>query len=523
MAAEKPKAKSKKRARAAKKPDGRRSKPSREILDLKAAGDKARLAYDYPTAAEAYTRALEFGHQKKTGLDPATEYDLLSGRATCYEYLGAISSEIADLEALAELAEGTGDLARRIEVANRQVDPLGGAGRGAEVTQSAESLAALARKSGDKKLQADSLYTLGNAYLNIEDIPNSTLHLEQALDLYRELADRPGEAICLRQLGGIDGVVGRPEPAREKFTQALAVFRAVGNRKQESRTLSGLSIYTGDQAAKRSLGEASLAISVAIKDHVGQEREYNNLGLLYSHLGLYDTARRYVEKAVETSRARGSRGQLCYYLESLGRVVLDLGELESAREAFEEDIQVALEVKSRFTEGYGELGLGRVLLALGRPENALIHLQIAHQRFEELNTPVEVAAALAFMGTVHLALGDREAALQATSEAVRILEAAGDVSDYPPQQLWWQRYQVLKEVDSHEARKKRSKTKTARADGDGETPGLSDQAWQALQRAHDLTFQGIAKLSDQGLRRNYLNKVEVNRDILLRSEERRVG
>jgi len=515
MAAEKPKTKARKRAPAAKKPDGGHSGPSQEILKFKAAGDKAGQAYDFPAAIEAYTRTLDLAGKKKSALDPATEYDLLSGRARCYEYLGVLSSEVADLEAMAALAEGMDDLTRRIEVVTRQIEPLLQVGRAMDVIRSAETLTGLARKSGDKKLQADSLYALGYAYQNAEDLPNTALFCEQALDLYREIADRWGEANCLRLLGSNDAVVGRPEMAREKFTQALAVFRAVGDRKSESRTLSGLSIYAGDQAVKRSLGEASLAISAAIKDHVGQGREYNNLGLLYSHLGLYDTARRYVERAVETARSRGARSHISYYLESLARILLDLGEVDRAREAFEEVVEVSHEVKSRYTEGYGELGLGRVALAQGRMDDALKHLEIAHQNFEELNTPVEVAAALAFMGPTHLARGDREAAMAATAEAVKLLEAAGDVSgDYPPQQLWWLHYQVLKGAAPQQSPKKRGKSKTAKGDGRDLSPGLSDEAWEALQRAHEVTFAGIAKLSDQGLRRNYLNKVEVNRDIL---------
>jgi PAS domain S-box-containing protein len=512
MAAEKPKTRTRKRTATPKATDGRGSKPNREMLELRSAADAARLVYDYPTAVQRYTHALDLGRRKKEGLAPAMEYELLSGRAACYEYLGTIPSEIADLELMTNLAEAMGDLAHRIEVANRQVEPVGQVGRGAAVAKTAETLAALARKSGDKKLQADSLFTLGYAYQNIEDISNGTLYAEQALDLYRELGDRHGEADCLRLLAFVDAVVGRPHEAQEKFTQALALFRAVGDRKQEARTLSGLSIFTGDQAAKRTLGEASLAISVAIKDHVGQGREYNNLGLLYSHLGLYDTALKYTEKAVETARSRGARSHISYYLESHARILLDLGEIEPAKEAFEEVIEVAREVKSRYTEGYGQLGLGRTLFAQGHPTEALDHLKIAHHLYEELNTPVEVATTLAFMGPVYLQLGDPEAAGQATAEAVKVLEAAGDVSgDYPPQQLWWMRYQVLTGGSAHEAPKKHVKARPA---GDGAGVGVSDEAWEALRRAHEVTLQGIAKLSDQGLRRNYLNKVEVNHQIL---------
>ena len=93
-----------------------------------------------------------------------------------------------------------------------------------------------------------------------------------------------------------------------------------------------------------------------------------------------------------------------------------------------------------------------------------------------------------------------------------MMEAAGDSSgDYPPQLVWWHRYTVLRHLAAEEDKKgkkaSRSSTKPKKSQ--------EDEAWQALQRAHDITLEGIDKLSDKGLRRNYLNKVEVNREIVL--------
>ena len=46
----------------------------------------------------------------------------------------------------------------------------------------------------------------------------------------------------------------------------------------------------------------------------------------------------------------------------------------------------------------------------------------------------------------------------------------------------------------------------------------------ALQRAHSILLQAMRNVHDEGLRRNYLNKLEVNRDIVrawLRESARR--
>ncbi len=44
---------------------------------------------------------------------------------------------------------------------------------------------------------------------------------------------------------------------------------------------------------------------------------------------------------------------------------------------------------------------------------------------------------------------------------------------------------------------------------------MSDEAWMALEKAREAMLANIATLSDEGLRRNYLNKVRINRSIVL--------
>ena len=58
---------------------------------------------------------------------------------------------------------------------------------------------------------------------------------------------------------------------------------------------------------------------------------------------------------------------------------------------------------------------------------------------------------------------------------------------------------------------RQQKSKKAEEGDAGEIP---ENAWSALQKAREITLEGIASLSDEGLRRNYLNKVEINREII---------
>ena len=206
--------------------------------------------------------------------------------------------------------------------------------------EAALEVEALARKSGDKKQRADSLYTLGTPTRMIENLADAHRFFAEALELYVELGDRLGEAMSTYQLGNIVAYEGQPEAAREMLGRALALQREFGDRKGESRTLSTLSIFTVDQAAKRDLGEASLEISLDIHHLVAQSREFNNLGLLYGHIGLYDTALGLLDKAVASAKAKGAKYHLATYLESQARILLDMGRIVEAEQAFWEVLRL---------------------------------------------------------------------------------------------------------------------------------------------------------------------------------------
>ncbi|MCK4978406.1 MAG: GAF domain-containing protein, partial [Anaerolineales bacterium] len=110
-----------------------------------------------------------------------------------------------------------------------------------------------------------------------------------------------------------------------------------------------------------------------------------------------------------------------------------------------------------------------------------------------------LAAAQAWQGAVHLELGDWQEAYGYTSEAISSLNTVGDVIDeYPPQDVYWLHYQVLTSSQSSQYEKVKE-----------------GEIWHTLDRAHELVFANIASLSDAGLRRNHLNKITINRQILL--------
>ncbi len=460
------------------------------------AADKARQVYANQSAVDFYTRALAALPEDH---DLRLEYTLRAGREDCYRLMGLRQEQQADLQVMAYLAEQLGDARLKVEVATRHVALANELGNLVEARQAALEALELSRQMGEKQLEASSLVALGDAAFSLGEHQQAQAYLEQALVLYQtEVEDKSRQARALLHLGNIHRRAGRLAEAGAMIREALALFREIGDRQGESDAYNALGILSSDYAEQRFYYEHSLAISRAIGNRSGMARTYNNLGLIYAGLGLYTRAREYLEQAVQIQRDLRARASLTYTLESLGRVYLDTGDYLQAQQVFEEGRALAMDVGDRWTESIYWMGLGRVALMRGHLANAREMLREACAMQREIGTLGYLAASMAWLARVYLEQGDWHLAEQTSREACALLEQAGDAGDFPSQDIWWIRYQVLKRAPER-------------------TPDepLDDEAWSALDRARELMFAGVATLSDEGLRRNYFNKVATNRDILI--------
>ena len=101
--------------------------------------------------------------------------------------------------------------------------------------------------------------------------------------------------------------------------------------------------------------------------------------------------------------------------------------------------------------------------------------------------------ALTDLCAAHLLAGDAEEALEVSRRAVDLLSARerrAIGAGFSPAHVWWWRHQALV---AH---------------------GATKEAHRALQNAFALLLEGIGTLSDEGLRRSYLNKIDSHRAIV---------
>ncbi|MEU7837340.1 MULTISPECIES: BTAD domain-containing putative transcriptional regulator [unclassified Nonomuraea] len=157
------------------------------------------------------------------------------------------------------------------------------------------------------------------------------------------------------------------------LTEALAGFRAVGDRWGEAATLAGRAkqaMFQGDHAlAERSAGD-SLTIFDDLGDGWGRLQASDMLGYLAEIIGDYERAARLHREGLRIAEDLRLWIDASYRLSSLGRLALLTGDLDGSWELHERGMRLAAEQSDRFAEEFARVGLGLVARRAGDLETA---------------------------------------------------------------------------------------------------------------------------------------------------------
>jgi len=476
------------------------------LEDLIGAAVQAKTACDHEAALTAYAQALKYEE-----LSDEQAYMLLKERAECYFALGNLHAQRTDLERMLKIARAAGDQPRLINANISLVRSLNFLGQAAEGEKIARLALEQSRQMGDEKLEAESLSALGDALLSQNKLEPAKTRFELALSMFRELEDRSGEAWCLRALSAYAWLMSQTEAGKAMAQQALMLARSRGIRLVESTALMSLSLLDNDLARKINYAEQALGVAQKAGLRIAQPLILNNLSLYYAYLGLYNTGRRHASRAVEMLREMDLLPPLISTLESLARIELFLKDFGPAERHLNEGLELADTTGDALSAVYYHAGLGSLALEQWHVDEARQKFHQAMTSFEKVNLPSEQAYVLSGLGSADLASGDVETALQHTRKAVEVMESVDNAaSGYAPQEVWWKYYQALRA-------RPRQQTDPVQPSGEQGTGSseLDPLESSILQSTFEITMQGIASLSDEGLRRNYLNKMETNRAVIL--------
>ncbi|HTO11320.1 MAG TPA: tetratricopeptide repeat protein, partial [Candidatus Binatia bacterium] len=343
-------------------------------------GDKARDAYANEAAVTHYARALETASRVTPPLPLARLLEVYQRRGRVQILLARNDEAIQGLERILAVARETGD--RRVEG-----EALGDLSWTHSMTlswdhqesaeQCAEEAIAIGRQIGDARVLAKGLAALGQAKTARGDLDASTRLLEEAMQIGRSLGAPELYIHGLWLLGGVANWRGDFRRALDVSSQAMVEARAIHDDYTESFALAFMCIAhvaVGEYAEGRAVIADALAKARERKNNSNIGRLTNSLGWLHQQLGDFRAALEYDREAAELGRQHKLGNVEISSLINLGLDHLGLGEPARALTLLEETV-------GRAEKGHGahrwrwdmrlSVPIAEALLTLGRSAEAL--------------------------------------------------------------------------------------------------------------------------------------------------------
>lgn len=304
-------------------------------------------------------------------------------------------------------------------------------GRASEAREMYQLGLAEAQNAGDYLMQGKLLNSLAIDAKNRREFSEARALLGRARLAHSE-ADAgvlPGQVPAA--LANIDMAEGKLEQADEHLEEALATFRALGDRRNEAMMLNNfgyLRRLQGRYDDAEPLHLQSLAIRREIGDHVGQGRILGMLSSLYLNDGRMQEAEDAANEAYRIASDANDRLFMATSLAQLAGVQYRSGDSDAARQSYLESQAIFVEIEDYSRTAQVALRLAQLESEAGNLASAdeTAREVLAISLREALHEPAIEAMELA--GDIALRQSDVERAISAYERALSYIDESGFVS-----------------------------------------------------------------------------------------------
>lgn len=310
--------------------------------------------------------------------------------------------------------------------------------RGQEALQRRDTDAALAafnqaleiyREIGDRFGEANTLLGIALAYDFSGQYARAADAYQQTLELQRALGQCFGVRLTLVSLGSAYQRLSDYPRAASYFEEALALARVQGDPAGIASTLNHLGqtrSATGRYTEAAQIFEEALDNAVAANEVDSAYSALNNLATVYTQIGRYAEALEKLELARTISRALEDRAGEAVILNNMAQVYERQGQYAQARELLEETLRVKRELGDRAGEAIALNNLGTLAEETGEYARAQDFFGQATAIFQATADRSGVATTLDNLGVVYLDLGRYQDALDNHEQALATRRELGD-------------------------------------------------------------------------------------------------
>jgi DNA-binding SARP family transcriptional activator len=391
------------------------------ILD---AAEGAARVTAYDEALAWCQQAMDIAEVHPQAVPPGFRTRLHLQWRTLWYYRGDLERTLAAGRAALAAARREGDPAAELQALWHLAHDETQAAAGGPSGLDAEALA-LARDLGDPAALARSLARQGSdsGFLATPAERELALQtLDQAVNLAREVGDPALLHYVLCELWG----VGRLPQARAALEEALTLVRRLGDRREEVGTLAKLAdllARQGDFPAAMEYARQGLTLAEQVDSPTYGAWNRRALGQALVALGQMEEGVAHLREAAQTFEMLAWRTMQAGSLLRLGLALQLAGDGAAATEALEQVLVLSRETHEVYESAYALAALGELRLADGEKEASSQALAEAAALSPQIGLPWHQGGTLLHVAAGRLLLGQVEAALSATEEAIRLAEA----------------------------------------------------------------------------------------------------
>ncbi len=170
----------------------------------------------------------------------------------------------------------------------------------------------IARKKGNKRLEAAFLGNMGIVYSNQGKVDEALKSFQQALEIDKRIGNPLGQANQLGNIGIVYSNQGKLDEALKSHQAALKIHKRIGNPLGQAQNLGNIGIV---YFAQGKLDEALKSHQAALKIHkrignpLGQAQDLGNIGIVYAEQGKKRDALDLLNQARDIYLKIGAKGQ----------------------------------------------------------------------------------------------------------------------------------------------------------------------------------------------------------------------
>ncbi len=264
----------------------------------------------------------------------------------------------------------------------------------------------LAESSSDKNLQALSLDSLGQIQWYLDNPTTAIDCYKKALEIWRKLKNRLGEAETLLNLGYLEFQFGETEQAQRTANTALNLYHVKKNPRGESLVLIALGHFAsrlGDKQKALDYYERSLKLSRLVKELKGEAGALIGIAYIYEGFGEIDKAFAYNNQALNIFRKLSHPSMEAYLLIEIGQYFNLKKDYPNALKYLQLGLKISRENKYNFFESLALQTLGNTYKSINK-ERSLEYYKLALLRVKEIDFYAE-SQILSDLGEINQELG----------------------------------------------------------------------------------------------------------------------